>query len=107
MFIGEIVMPSETVYTPNVPRGGSEGVFSLNVLKLNGGTMKVAVEEKNFSDNLTASWGANGDTLTITTAGVQMLSRSQLKEQVRMKIMTSSGNSDWGRVFVYTPTWES
>jgi hypothetical protein len=41
MLIGEVIMPGETVYTPAISRGGSKGVFSYNVLKINGGTEDV------------------------------------------------------------------
>ncbi len=105
MLLGELIMPGETVYTPAMPRGGSQAVFSYNVLKLNSGTITVTVQNKNYDEALDTDWVANGAGDS-GAAGINMFHREDVKEQIRLKITMSSGSTDWARVFVYDPTWE-
>lgn len=107
MILGEMIMPGETVYTPPMSRGGSQAVFAYNVLKIAGGTLTVTVENKNYGEELDSEWVANGAADTATAAGVNNVDRSELKEQVRLKLTMTTGGTDWARVFIYNPTWES
>ena len=107
MMIGDLIMPGEVVYTPAVPRGGSQGVFSVTTLKVNGGTLTIEVQNKNYDQNsVSADWSTVGSSETATTATTTSMHRSDLKEQVRLKLSMSSGSTDWARVFVYDPSWE-
>jgi hypothetical protein len=91
-------------FSPEFPRGGLGGHFTLEVLHLLGSpTMTVTVEHKNLDDT---SWTSAVVFSAITTTGVKSADATALKEQLRFKFEISATNA-WEGVYmlVAAPAW--
>ena len=116
MLIGELLLSREEVFTPAIPTKAANAIFGISSEYINGSgskAVRAVVQTKNFSENLDSDWtdvGGTAATITITatTLTTETFYRTDLLEQVRMRIwMDPSGSANQrSRVFVFEPSWK-
>lgn len=91
-------------YTPPIVRGALEATFSVEATHfISAGAVVVTVEHKGFADT---SWATADTFANITGVGVETLTVSALKEEIRFKFGFSGGNpSGFAHLIVAEPTW--
>ncbi len=95
-----------TYYTPPIAREALNATFSLDVTHFYAagiGAVVVTVEHKNLADT---SWAAADAFPNITSTGVEALTVTDLKEEIRLKVAFSGGApNDFAHLVVAAPTW--
>ena len=95
---------SAVYYTPPIAREAMKAIFSLETTHfVSAGAVVVTVEHKAFADT---AWATAGTFANITGTGVETLTVSDLKEEIRFKFGFSGGNPfGFAQVDVAGPTW--
>jgi len=91
-------------YTPPIVREALEATFSLETTHfICGGSIVVTVEHKDFADT---SWATADTFASITATGVETLTISALKEEIRFKLgFSGAGPAEFAHMVVAEPTW--
>jgi hypothetical protein len=95
---------SAVYYTPSIVRGALESTFSLETTHFScAGSIVVTVEHKDFADT---SWATADTFASITATGVETLTISALKEEIRFKFgFSGAGPGQFAHIVVAEPTW--
>ena len=95
---------SAVYYTPPIAREAMKAIFSLETTHfISAGAVVVTVEHKDFAD---AAWVTAGTFTNITGTGVETLTVSDLKEEIRFKFGFSGGGPlEFAHIVAPPPTW--
>ena len=95
---------SAVYYTPPIAREALDATFSLETTHfICSGSVVVTVEHKDFAD---ASWATADTFASIAGTGVETLTVSGLKEEIRFKFGFSGGGpKEFAHIVVAAPTW--
>ena len=104
---GELMLANATArYSAVFPRGGGQGIFSVDCLQISGTgpSLAVVVETKNSSST---SWNTAGSFSAITATGVSTLTLTGvIEEQWRWKCTMSGTGGAWCCCVMNDPIWE-
>ena len=95
---------SAVYYTPPIAREALEATFSVEATHfISAGSVVVTVEHKDFADT---TWATADTFASITGTGVETLTVSALKEEIRLKFGFSGANAlGFAHLVVAAPTW--
>jgi len=95
---------SSVYYTPPITREALDATFSLEATHfICSGSVVVTVEHKDFADT---SWATADTFASIGGTGVETLTISGLKEEIRFKFGFSGGGpKEFGHFVLTKPTW--
>ena len=91
-------------YTPPIVREALQATFSVEATHfISAGAIVVTVEHKDFADT---SWTTADTFANISGVGIETLTVSALKEEIRLQFGFSGGNpSGFAHLVVTEPTW--
>ena len=95
---------SAAYYTPQIVREALEATFSVEATHfISAGTVVVTIQHKDFAD---IAWVTADTFAGITGTGVETLTVSALKEEIRFKFAFTGGNPfGFAHLVVVEPTW--
>jgi len=110
LFCGSVPATGIMVYSPWIPRGGDSLRATVDIVQVNGATLKIEVFSKNSEDT---GDGTNADAATNISSGATGRSTAEwtsgtatLKELVRYRFkVTGATVSDWVLFRMLTPVW--
>ena len=105
MFDGQLVIAKTVnyvIYSPWFPRGGSNGIFSIEVIEMDGSSPSVGVDilTKNSEDpgpgaTTGITFSLSGSSEGVSTASLESTVDNGMLELVRYKFTVSGGKGDW------------